>query len=43
MHKGDGLCHDPGTLCCFCCYCGKLSAIDIAFAAEILGRQRYGE
>jgi len=26
---------------CFCCFCRKLSAIDILFAAESLGFQRY--
>jgi hypothetical protein len=31
---------DLGNLCCFCCCCGKLSAIDAAFAAGILGRRR---
>jgi hypothetical protein len=25
---------------CFCCFCRKLSATDIAFAAEILGSWR---
>ena len=27
---------------CFCCFCRKLAAIDIAFAAEILERGRRG-
>jgi len=40
MQKGSELCDDPGTLCCFCCCRGKLSAIDAAFAAGILGRRR---
>src|SRR6202022_3017993 len=28
---------------CFCCFCGKLSAVDISFSAEILGRRPFGE
>ena len=28
---------------CFCCFRGRLSAIDISFSAEILGRRRFGE
>jgi hypothetical protein len=31
---------DPG---CFCCFCSKLSASDILFPAEILGRRRVDE
>jgi len=27
----------------FCCFCHELSAIDIAFSAEILGRRWFGD
>ncbi len=28
---------------CFCCFCGKLSAIDLSVSAEILGHRWLGE
>ncbi len=47
LHKANGPCYTAqGTsrcFCCFCCFCRKLSAVDIAFSAEILGRRRFGE
>ena len=36
-------CAPQGTSRCFCCFCGKLSAVGISYPAEILGRRRFGE
>src|SRR6266852_8622609 len=50
LHKANGPCYTAqGTsrcFCCFCCFCyfcRKLSAVDISFSSEILGRRRFGE
>src|SRR5713226_10787422 len=47
LHKANGPCYTAqGTsrcFCCFCYFCRKLSAVDISFSAEILGRRRFGE
>ncbi len=40
LHKANGPCYTAqGTSRCFCCFCGKLSAFDVSFSAEILGRR----
>jgi hypothetical protein len=44
LHKANGPFYSTqGTSRCFCCFRGKLSAGDILFSAEILGRRRFGE
>src|SRR5271166_5387827 len=41
MHKGSGRRHAGAWRSrCFCCSCGKLSASEISFLAEILARRR---